>query len=98
LLAEVARALHATGAHIYIAVRDTNKGRKVADDIQSADKTGAQISVLKLDLDSLKSVRECAYAFLKDSKQLNLLINNAGITLLLFLSFCEINLDPGEVG
>jgi NAD(P)-dependent dehydrogenase (short-subunit alcohol dehydrogenase family) len=35
--------------------------------------------LLKLELDSLQSVREGAAEFLKRSKQLNVLINNAGM-------------------
>ena len=34
--------------------------------------------LLQLELDSLESVRQCAEDFLKDSKQLNVLILNAG--------------------
>lgn len=38
-----------------------------------------KIDVLKLELDDLQSVRECAADFLSKSKQLNVLITNAGI-------------------
>lgn len=38
-----------------------------------------KVELLKLELDSLQSVREGAAEFLKRSKQLNVLINNAGM-------------------
>lgn len=38
-----------------------------------------KIDVLKLELDDLQSVRQCAADFLSKSKQLNVLITNAGI-------------------
>ena len=60
----------------------------MADEIQRSGTSGAQISVLKLDMDSLKSVRECATAFLDERKQLNILINNAGASQLLLFVAC----------
>ncbi|TPX56878.1 hypothetical protein PhCBS80983_g04224 [Powellomyces hirtus] len=75
---ETARALHKTGAHLYFGVRNTEQGRKVADEIL-ADGGPGKIDVLEIDLSSLESVRKCAGEFKKKSKQLNVLINNAGI-------------------
>jgi NAD(P)-dependent dehydrogenase (short-subunit alcohol dehydrogenase family) len=76
---ETARALHATGAHLFITARDLAKGAKVVEELL-ADGGAEQgkIDLLKLELDSLQSVRECAAEFLSKSKQLNILINNAG--------------------
>jgi len=78
--AETARALHATGATVYITVRDAAKGQKVIDDILKSDLTNkAPIHMIEMTLDDLGSVRQCAEAFLKQSDRLNLLICNAGV-------------------
>jgi NAD(P)-dependent dehydrogenase (short-subunit alcohol dehydrogenase family) len=79
--AETARAIHATGAHLYLAVRDVQKGEEVAKEILASGANQAQIDVVELHLDSLDSVRSCAANFLSKSKQLDILINNAGIPL-----------------
>lgn len=75
--AETARALHATGAKIFLAVRDTEKAQSVAQDIEG-NSNAQQIEVIKLHLDSLASVREAAQTFLSKHEKLNILINNAG--------------------
>jgi NAD(P)-dependent dehydrogenase (short-subunit alcohol dehydrogenase family) len=79
--AETARALHATGATVYITVRDTAKGQKVIDDIYKGDPTNkAPIQMITMHLDDLNSVRQGAEEFLKQSgNKLNLLVCNAGI-------------------
>jgi NAD(P)-dependent dehydrogenase (short-subunit alcohol dehydrogenase family) len=76
---ETARALHATGAHIFISARNLTKAADAVRELQvgGSDDHG-KLDILKLDLNSLRSVRECAGAFLAKSKQLNILINNAG--------------------
>lgn len=78
LHAETARALHEGDAHVYLAVRDVAKGKEVAEKIQTSGQSKAAIDVLKLELDSLESVRSFAKEFQDTSKTLNLLINNAG--------------------
>jgi NAD(P)-dependent dehydrogenase (short-subunit alcohol dehydrogenase family) len=79
--AETARALHATGARIFITVRDTSKGQKVIDDIFKSDPTNkAPIKMVTMVLDDLESVRQGAEAFLEQSgNKLNLLVCNAGV-------------------
>jgi NAD(P)-dependent dehydrogenase (short-subunit alcohol dehydrogenase family) len=74
---ETLRALYATGAHVFGAVRDLEKGRKVVEEIESTT-TGDKITLLEMKLDSLASVRKVADEFRGQSKQLNVLINNAG--------------------
>ena len=77
---ETARALYHTGAHLYLPVRDMAKGEKVKAEIESdGQQAKGKIELLQLDLDSLDSVRQCAAAFLAKSKQLNVLICNAGV-------------------
>ncbi|KAI1270273.1 NAD(P)-binding protein [Xylariaceae sp. FL1019] len=76
---DTAKAMHATGADVYIAVRDLAKGKQVAEEIMSDGKPG-KVEVIELDLASLKSVRAGASEFLRRSGgKLNILINNAGI-------------------
>ena len=72
---ETARALSATGAKVYCCVRNITKGEKALEGILEP----GRVEMLTLDLNSLESVRACAKDFLSKSKQLNILINNAGI-------------------
>jgi NAD(P)-dependent dehydrogenase (short-subunit alcohol dehydrogenase family) len=78
---ETARALHATGATVYITVRDTDKGQKVINDILKTDPTNkAPIHMITMDLDNFDSIRQSANEFLKQSgNKLNLLVCNAGV-------------------
>ena len=62
----------------YLAVRDVAKGEQVAKELLQSGKSHAKIEVLKLELDSLASVRSCAAEFQKRSRTLNILVNNAG--------------------
>ena len=76
---ETARAMYATGAHVFITSRDVNKGQEVAEEIADSLPTSmGKIDVLQLELDDLQSVKACAADFLSKSKQLNVLITNAG--------------------
>ena len=76
---EATRAIHATGADVYMTSRNVENGQIVANEIMAnnPDSKG-RIDVLKLQLDSLQSVRECADDFLSKSRRLNVLICNAG--------------------
>jgi NAD(P)-dependent dehydrogenase (short-subunit alcohol dehydrogenase family) len=65
-----ASALAGAGAHVVLAVRDTDKGRTAAADMPG------ETEVRQLDLASLASVREFAAAW---DGELDLLINNAGV-------------------
>ena len=76
---ETARAIHATGADVYMTSRNIENGRKVASDIMvSNPDSKGRIDVLELQLDSLQSVKKCAADFMSMSKRLNVLITNAG--------------------
>lgn len=79
---ETARALHATGATIYLAVRSISKGEAAKASIEANSVGRGPIKILELSLDSLASVRKAAAAFLAQSQRLDLLINNAGMTTL----------------
>ena len=69
---ETARALSATGAQLFLTVRDTGKGQSALSDILKP----GHVELLKMDLNSLDSVRAAADEFKKKSKTLNVLINN----------------------
>lgn len=72
---DTARALSATGAKLFLGVRDIAKGKSALADILES----GRVELLKIDLNSLESVREAARTFLKKSKTLNVLISNAGV-------------------
>ncbi|KAI1854919.1 hypothetical protein JX266_001037 [Neoarthrinium moseri] len=74
---ETARALKATGATIYVTARNLDKARTALGDILDEH----QVFLLKLDLESLESVRSCASEFKARSNVLNILINNAGVRI-----------------
>lgn len=72
---ETAKALNTTGAKLFLEVRDTAKGEAALSDILKP----GHVELLKMDLNSLDSVRSAAEDFKKKSKVLNILINNAGV-------------------
>lgn len=75
---ETAKAIHLTGADVYITVRDVTKGEQVAKEILADGKPG-KVGVIQMDLGSLESVRAGANEFLRNSgNKLNVLVNNAG--------------------
>lgn len=74
---ETARALKATGMHIFGAVRNIQKAQAALKD----DLEPGRLELLELDMNSLASVRACADDFLSKTDQLNLLITNAGIMM-----------------
>ncbi|KAH8596721.1 hypothetical protein B0O99DRAFT_509461 [Bisporella sp. PMI_857] len=72
---ETARALAATGALVFLGVRNLTKAIHVHADILSP-----HVRLLEVDISSLSSVREAAAQLLAASgNRLNLLINNAGV-------------------
>ncbi|KAF1983036.1 NAD(P)-binding protein [Aulographum hederae CBS 113979] len=83
---ETARALHATGATVYITSRDVRKGEEAVEDIMSSDPTNkAPVHVIEMDLESFSSVREGARKFLELSGgKLNILICNTGVMAIPF--------------
>ncbi|KAH7161726.1 hypothetical protein EDB81DRAFT_944349 [Dactylonectria macrodidyma] len=77
---ETARALHATGATVFLGTRDVAKGQQAVEDIRASDPSNdAPLHVVQIALDSLGSVREAATALLAQTSTLNLLILNAGV-------------------
>ncbi|KAH7346014.1 short-chain dehydrogenase/reductase-like protein [Pyrenochaeta sp. MPI-SDFR-AT-0127] len=77
---ETARALYATGATVYLAVRSQSKGEKAKASILKNSSAQGQIRILEVSLDDCASVREAVATFLAQSDRLDILINNAGVT------------------
>lgn len=75
---ETARALAHAGARVTIAVRDINKGKMAAAQLNA--QTGKELVYASvLDLSDLSSVRKFAESYLAESGKLSILINNAGV-------------------
>ena len=70
--------------------RNTEKAEEAATEIRKD--TGNQVDVHKLDLSSLKSVRECAQILLDKEDKIDLLINNAGIHLRIIYTICDFDI------
>lgn len=76
---EVAKALHTTGARIFITARDSKRAETAVREIMSSNPLGKQVEIIAMELGSLDSVKEGASDFLRRTKTLNVLINNAGV-------------------
>lgn len=75
-----ARDIYNRGARVLLLARDVNKAKDVVNEFESTgnEKKGT-LEIYQMDLASLKSVRECANAIGKKEKQIDILINNAGV-------------------
>jgi retinol dehydrogenase-12 len=69
--------MSARGARVIILCRSIDKGKEAVEEIFK--ETGKTVEVEKLDLASLKSVRECAQKLLEKEEKIDILVNNAGI-------------------
>ena len=74
---EVALDLAMRGARIILLCRSEEKAKKAAMYIRGEAKE-AKITVQKLDLASLKSVRSCAQHLVQTEEKIDILVNNAG--------------------
>ncbi|BBZ75966.1 short-chain dehydrogenase [Mycolicibacterium anyangense] len=75
---QTAAVLAGRGARVVMAVRNLDKGRTAATEILRSCPQ-ADISLLRLDLSSLQSVREAAEQVRAEYPCVDLLINNAGV-------------------
>ncbi|XP_071919381.1 short-chain dehydrogenase TIC 32, chloroplastic-like isoform X1 [Coffea arabica] len=75
---EITRVLVLRGAHVIMAVRNVDVGRKVKEAILK-EIPNAKIEVMELDLSSMASVRNFASEYNSSDLLLNILINNAGV-------------------
>lgn len=76
---ETARALAAHGAEVVGAVRDLAKAERAIADVRPQSANGGSLSLVELDLASLKSARACADALLADGRFFDVVIANAGV-------------------
>lgn len=75
---EVSIDLALRGARVVIACRDVSAGKSVVDEIKQRD-SAAEVVIHRLDLKSLRSVREFADSISKSEARIDCLVNNAGI-------------------
>ena len=77
---ETARALAAHGARVIGAARDIDKAKAVTAGVSAAaSHGGGSFTIVRLDLASLASVRECADALVARGRPFDLVIANAGV-------------------
>ena len=76
---ETARTLAAHGAEVVGAVRDLAKAQRATAEVRAGAANGGSLSLVELDLASLKSVRACADALLADGRKFDVVIANAGV-------------------
>lgn len=77
---ETSKALASKNAQVIMACRSADKGEQAKNEIIS-EISNADIEVMVLDLEDLKSVRSFAEKFEKNYPKLDVLINNAGIMM-----------------
>ncbi|XP_054152541.1 retinol dehydrogenase 12-like [Oppia nitens] len=77
---ETASDLAKRGAKVIIGCRDETRAANAIKDIKSKNPK-ADITAFKLDLSSLKSVREFAQQLNEKYQRIDILINNAGLTI-----------------
>ncbi|KAF0028209.1 hypothetical protein F2P81_019296 [Scophthalmus maximus] len=77
---ETARDLARRGARIVMACRDLERAEEARTDILE-DTGNENIVIRKLDLSDTKSIRAFAELVIKEERQVNILINNAGIMM-----------------
>ena len=75
---ETARQLAAKGAHVVMAVRNQEKAAAALEEIRTSA-PGASLELVALDLASQASVRAAAGQIIAAHKNIDLLINNAGV-------------------
>src|SRR4051812_12343519 len=77
---ETARSLAAHGAEVTGTARDLKKAEGATNAVRkAAAANGGKFELVALDLASLKSVRACANALLKNGKPFDVIIANAGV-------------------
>lgn len=76
---ETARTLAAHGAQVVGAARDLAKAERATAGIQAQAASGGGLTLVELDLASLKSVRACADKLVADGRPFDVVIANAGV-------------------
>jgi NAD(P)-dependent dehydrogenase (short-subunit alcohol dehydrogenase family) len=81
---ETAKILAEKGAEVIIGCRNLEKGEAAIESIKESS-TKLNLKLSKLDLASLESVRSFAIDFEKHYQQLNILVNNGGISMVPYM-------------
>lgn len=76
--AESARVLYQSGAKVFITARQVAKAEELAKSI-STNSSRPPVSVIEMSLDSFDSIKAGVKQFQSQSKQLNVLLTNAGV-------------------
>lgn len=76
---ETVRALASAGARVLVLVRQVEKTKQIMDRIAVEFPENGGLDIVKCELESLESVNNAANEVLKRTKQLDILINNAGV-------------------
>lgn len=81
-----AREFYKIGARVILACRDVDKAEKAVNDIKSSVKPAdeqplGELVIKKLDLASLRSIKQCAKDILLSEERINILVNNAGVMM-----------------
>jgi NAD(P)-dependent dehydrogenase (short-subunit alcohol dehydrogenase family) len=77
---ETARVMVKKNGTVILAVRNMDKGRAVVEEMLN-EYPKADVSIRKLDLSNLESVRTFAKSMIMDYDRLDVLINNAGVMM-----------------
>lgn len=72
---ETAKAIATTGARVFCTARDLKKGESALANILEP----GRVELIKMDLNSLDSVRDAAKDVMSKTQTVNIIINNAGI-------------------
>ncbi|GKA32799.1 NAD(P)-binding Rossmann-fold superfamily protein, partial [Tanacetum coccineum] len=75
---ETTRVLALHGVHVVMAIRNTEDGTKIIENIVSETPT-TKVDVIELDLGSFAFVRNFAAQYCSSDLPLNIIINNAGV-------------------
>lgn len=79
---DTATALAATGAKIFLGVRNLDKGAQVVQSIEAAVPVSkGRLELIRMDLSSLESTRSAAQSITNKTDCLNVVVNNAGSAL-----------------
>lgn len=78
---EVAKALHDKGASVTVAARDIEKSVSAMERIKNETGKAGGLEIGLLDLASLDEVKRFADKFIETHRQLDMLVNNAGVMI-----------------
>ncbi|APA07496.1 hypothetical protein SS1G_01019 [Sclerotinia sclerotiorum 1980 UF-70] len=80
---ELAEILFRAGGKVYIAARSEVNAKKAIDDIKSSSSSSnvGELAFLHLELDDLSIIKTSAETFMKKESKLDVLWNNAGVSL-----------------